>query len=190
MAKELQKTNGLDEEDVKKLRRLLTLDYRMPFFNDRGRKISTIAVFIITALVYISVIWHIVIKYYGTLILDIFLIIMCTSCVIWYLAVGKKAYEKASKYIDTIFERSKDIQLTDEAIIGGQTYRLSDITDIIIYEKFYFFISKENALIIVKVNDEDKNHTDSILSKYKNIRVVEKNKPFNIYKYIKNIRHE
>ena len=89
------------------------------------------------------------------------------------------------KIIANAPEKGKNIQLSEEGISADALYKYEDIETEIIYEPFYFWITKEKKLIIIKINPEKEENIRFILDKHKNITIIETNQPFNIYKYLK-----
>ena len=59
--------------------------------------------------------------------------------------------------------------------------KISDIETVIIYEPFYFWITKEKKLIIIKINPAKEENIRSILDKHQNITIIKTDKPFNVY---------
>ena len=89
------------------------------------------------------------------------------------------------KNIANALERGKNIRLTEEGISADTLYKYEDIETVIIYEPFYFWITKEKKLIIMKINPAKEENIRSTLDRYKNITIIKTDKPFNVYKYLK-----
>ena len=87
--------------------------------------------------------------------------------------------------IANALEKGKNIRLTEEEISADTIYKYEDIETVIIYEPFYFWITKEKKLIIMKINPAKEENIRSILDKHQNITIIKTDKPFNVYKYLK-----
>lgn len=177
--------NNLDEEDIHKLESILSLNYLRPIQTSDSKKKAHRAVIILTPLLYLFAAFGLASKNYTLFLIEIVLAVFCTVWLIWYYTVGKKIQENLRKNITNALEKGKNIQLTEEGISADTIYKYEDIETVIIYEQFYFWITKDRKLLIIKVNFEKAESVNSILDKYKNIRKIETNQPFNIYKYLK-----
>lgn len=184
MIMEMENDN-LDKEDIHKLESILSLNYLRPIKTSASKKKAHRAVIILTPLLYLFAAFGLASKNYTLFLVEIVLAVFCTVWLIWYYTIGKKTKENLRKNIANALERGKNIQLTEEGISTDTIYKYEDIETVIIYEQFYFWITKEKKLIIIKMNFEKAEQINFILNKYKNIRKIETNKPFNIYKYLK-----
>ena len=184
MIMEMENSN-LDEEDIHKLESILSLNYLRPIQTSDSKKKARRAVIILTPLLYLFAAFGLASKNYTLFLIEIVLAVFCTIWLIWYYTVGKKTQDNLRKNITNALERGKNIQLTEEGISADIIYKYEDIETVIIYEQFYFWITKNRKLLIIKVTFEKAESVNSILDKYKNIRKIETNQPFNIYKYLK-----
>ena len=177
--------NHLDEEDIHKLENILSLNYLRPIQTSESKKKAHTAVIVLTPLLYIFAVFGLVSKNYTLFTVEIVLAVFFTVWLIWYYTVGKKTQENLRKNIANALERGKNIRLTEEGISADTLYKYEDIETVIIYEPFYFWITKEKKLIIIKINPAKEENIRSILDKHQNITIIKTDKPFNVYKYLK-----
>ena len=177
--------NHLDEEDIHKLENILSLNYLKPIQTSESKKKAHTAVIVLTPLLYIFAVFGLVSKNYTLFTVEIVLAVFFTVWLIWYYTVGKKTQENLRKNIANALERGKNIRLTEEGISADTLYKYEDIETVIIYEPFYFWITKEKKLIIMKINPAKEENIRFTLDRYKNITIIKTDKPFNVYKYLK-----
>ena len=175
----------LDEEDIHKLENILSLNYLKPIQTSESKKKAHTAVIVLTPLLYIFAVFGLVSKNYTLFTVEIVLAVFFTVWLIWYYTVGKKTQENLRKNIANALERGKNIRLIEEGISADALYKYEDIETVIIYEPFYFWITKEKKLIIMKINPAKEENIRSILDKHQNITIIKTDKPFNVYKYLK-----
>lgn len=177
--------NHLDEEDIHKLENILSLNYLKPIQTSESKKKAHTAVIVLTPLLYIFAVFGLVSKNYTLFTVEIVLAVFFTAWLIWYYTLGKKTQENLQNIIANALEKGKNIQLSEEGISADALYKYEDIEIVIIYEPFYFWITKEKKLIIVKIYPEKEENIRSILDKHQNITIIKTDKPFNVYKYLK-----
>ncbi|MCR2021940.1 hypothetical protein NSB04_19835 [Blautia pseudococcoides] len=93
-----------------------------------------------------------------------------------------------TKVHDVIYNNAAQGQETvfDEAGIHiDKLYEFIEINKVFVYEDFFFLITMKKQLLIVKASGDKREEIKGIFEKKENIDVVEKNKPFNIYQYLK-----
>lgn len=177
--------NTFNEEDIHKLENILSLNYLRPIQTSASKKKAHRAVIVLTPLLYLFAVFGLVSKNYTLFTVEIVLAVFLTAWLIWYYTLGKKKQENFQNIIANALEKGKNLQLSEEGILADALYKYEDIETVIIYEPFYFWITKEKKLIIVKINPEKKENIRSISDKHKNIAMIKTDKPFNIYKYLK-----
>ena len=177
--------NNFDEEDMHKLESILSLDYLKPIQTSESKKKAHTAVIVLTPLLYIFAVFGLVSKNYTLFTVEIVLAVFFTAWLIWYYTLGKKTQENLQNIIANALEKGKNIQLSEEGISADALYKYEDIETVIIYEPFYFWITKEKKLIIMKINPAKEENIRSILDKHQNITIIKTDKPFNVYKYLK-----
>ena len=176
---------NIDKEDINKIKNILSLRAVMPFQNDRFKKGAHKSLFILTPLLYIFAYLGWRMRNYSLFTTEIVLAVILSGWLIWYYTFRKKTNGRVNRLIEESLKKGKNLQFTEEGISADKIYKYSDIENILIYDEFYFFILKQKDLIIMKMNLERKKQVESILKKHEYIRVTEKSKPFNIYKYIR-----
>lgn len=177
--------NHLDEEDIHKLENILSLNYLKPIQTSESKKKAHMAVIVLTPLLYIFAVFGLVSKNYTLFTVEIVLAVFLTAWLIWYYTLGKKIQENFQNIIANALEKGKNLQLSEEGIWADALYKYEDIETVIIYEPFYFWITKEKKLIIMKINPAKEENIRSILDKHQNITIIKTDKPFNVYKYLK-----
>ena len=177
--------NNFDEEDMHKLESILSLDYLKQIQTSESKKKAHTAVIVLTPLLYIFAVFGLVSKNYTLFTVEIVLAVFFTAWLIWYYTLGKKTQENLQNIIANALEKGKNIQLSEEGISADAFYKYEDIETVIIYEPFYFWITKEKKLIIMKINPAKEENIRSILDKHQNITIIKTDKPFNVYKYLK-----
>ena len=173
--------NNFDEEDIHKLENILSLNYLRPIQTSESKKKAHTAVIVLTPLLYIFAVFGLVSNFTVEIVLAVFF----TAWLIWYYTLGKKTQENLQNIIANALEKGKNIQLSEEGISADALYKYEDIETVIIYEPFYFWITKEKKLIIIKINPAKEENIRSILDKHQNITIIKTDKPFNVYKYLK-----
>lgn len=177
--------NNFDEEDIHKLENILSLNYLRPIQTSESKKKAHTAVIVLTPLLYIFAVFGLVSKNYTLFTVEIVLAVFFTAWLIWYYTLGKKTQENFQNIIANALEKGKNLQLSEEGISADALYKYEDIETVIIYEPFYFWITKEKKLIIMKINPAKEENIRSILDKHQNITIIKTDKPFNVYKYLK-----
>ena len=177
--------NTFNEEDIHKLENILSLNYLRPIQTSASKKKAHRAVIVLTPLLYLFAVFGLVSKNYTLFTVEIVLAVFLTAWLIWYYTLGKKIQENFQNIIANALEKGKNLQLSEEGILADALYKYEDIETVIIYEPFYFWITKEKKLIIMKINPAKEENIRSISDKHKNIAMIKTDKPFNIYKYLK-----
>lgn len=179
------------QEEIEKLEHMISMRYKMPYIPFNNRKLSHNVIYILTPVLYILVIILLkrgsnitIIRY--LCIIYIFIAVLSTIFIFWYLLIGKKNEKKLHGLLQEKLGTKYTAYIDKENIIYKDIeYTYEDVRYVIYLEQYVFIFVNEPKYMIIKVNNHEKEYIREILSNYKEIIQEEKNEFFNVYAYVK-----
>lgn len=180
--------HNFTEEDKEILEHMLSLRFLMPYQPYPNQKVANRVIHILTPVLYLLSLGCYLINNRVMTIITMTVAIFSTLYIIGYRANGKK-FEKGVH--DAIYHNPYTGERTafcDEGIYIDRLYNYSEIAKVFLYLDFFFLITKEKKMIIMKASDSKKQKIKEILSQKEYIEFEERDKPFNIYWLIKKMK--
>lgn len=177
------------EQDVRKIEDMLLLKHLVPYqpFGSRSRAHKVL--YIMTPILFCLSIGCYYIKNYVMFWIGLIVTIWSLIWIIWYHLIGvkreKKVYDTIHHAIENAMESGKKLEFHQEGISMEGDKKDIQVKYAIFYDPFVLLVTMKKEVIILKIDTKNKSELIDILSKYGNIEVQEKDKPFNIYGYLK-----
>ena len=175
----------MSDEDRTALEHMLLLEYAMPYqllmTNYNRRKV----IYIMTPVLFLLSIGCYFVKSYPMFYIGMGISIIALIWIILFLCKGKKFENDVHNFV---WNKSK----YNKVEINGQGIKIEDkkicelkeIDRVFGYKDFFFFITNEKKLLVLKTVDAETEELIRIIEEA-NILFEQREKPFNIYKYLK-----
>lgn len=179
----IQKFN---EDDKKKLEFMISFQYCTPYEAFGNRRLARKLICILTPVLYILSIYMYFVERYLIFILELLVAILATVWIIWYQFVGKNFEKKVHEIIYSALSGEAEVTVDESGIIYGNiVHKYDDIRNVIFYDNYCFVFLNNTRFFIMKINEEEKEYIEGILTEYDDIIQEFKTEPFNILKYFK-----
>ena len=176
---------SITNDDRIKLENMLSFQYAMLYHPFHNRRKAHKVIYIMTPILLLLSIGCYFVHSYVMFGIGIAVTLISSIWIIWYRLIGVK-FEK--KVHDTIYQstlKAREITINEEGIFIDKLYEYTEIGKVFLYDEFFLLITKDKKLIIIKADNIKKEEIKKHLNAIKNIEVVVKDKPFNIYQYLK-----
>ena len=175
----------VSDEDREELERMLSLGFIIPNQLFKTRQKSRMIIYIFTPVEFLLSINCYLSESYLMFGIGIGTCVACVAWIIWYQMIGKNFEKNVHEFVwGRSGYETVDIDENAIKIDEDQIYEFKNIDRMFLYKNFFFFITNEKKIFIVKTTDMESDELIKII-KTTGILFEKKEKPFNIYKYCK-----
>lgn len=174
------------EDDKKKLEHMISLEFCLPYVPLGNRRLAHKVIYILTPVLYILSVRLLVFRQYIMFVVELMGGIWSTVWIIWYQRVGKKFERKVHKIVYEDLGGEREVFIDESGIIFNNNFiEYASITNVIFYDEFMFAIWDDIKFLVIKINPVEKEYIQTILGEHDHIMQEFKEKPFNLYLYLK-----
>ena len=175
----------MTDEDRKALEYMLSLEYAMPYQLLKTKNNRRKIIYIMTPVLFLLSIGGYFVKSYPMFYVGMGISIIALIWIIWFQSKGKKFENNVHEFVWNKSRYNKvEIDVQGIKLEDKKICELKEIDRVFLYKGFFFLITNEKKLLVLKTVGEETEELIKIIKEADNL-FEKREEPFNIYEYCK-----